>query len=403
MAKVKIAISPKSPQHPEALWDYIRRVYVDAYLRYISPSGVIFVECSEDTAKRMKLDPTLNVTEVAKIKLSQNPLQEAPTPASVEIWPNTIAKRLGPAIAWEAGFRGEGTTVAVLDSGINPHQTLKGKIAYEEALVTETTLDEFGHGTCVASIIAGEDTATGFTGIAPKTTIYNIKMLNERGESDEETAVKAVDRAVELNVDVINISWGLVDTGNPNEPIRIAVRNASKNKIIVVAAAGNFGPTPSTISSPATDPEAVAVGSCTASEIVSEFSSRGPTKEGIVKPEGLGFGENVVAADPRTASGLVKVTGTSYTTPQGSGIAALGKQIFRPYIDREWIEKGLKYSSTKPPTAPAPKTVKDNVYGYGTPDFRIYGSVTIPGAPTTIHPDNILNLILLAILTRIVG
>jgi subtilisin family serine protease len=167
----------------------------------------------------------------------------------------------------------------------------------------------------------------------------------------------------------------------------------------------NSGPAPTTITSPATDPVTVAVGSCTASEIVSYFSSRGPTKEGLVKPEGLGFGENLIVADPKTPDGLAKATGTSFTAPQGSGIAALGRQIFREAMTREWIERGLKYASTKPPSAPAPKTVKDNDYGYGIPDFRIYGAVaTITGvAPAAINPNNILNLILLAIFARVIA
>jgi subtilisin family serine protease len=614
---LKVSVTSHIYRDAEELWDYVKRIYREATLSYKSPSGVIFVECSDQTYREMTRDPNIQVTITSKIKLTQaSPLQEAPVaPAAPEIWVNTVAKRVGAEIAWESGFRGEGVTVAVLDSGINPHKTLKGKIAYEEALITNTTTDQFGHGTSVASIVAGEDPSTGFTGIAPKASIINIKMINDRGESDEELAVKAVDRAVELKADIINISWGLTDTGNPNEPIRIAVRNAAKQNIVIVCAAGNCltadtlvytkngpieiaklkpgdevyslenptkiaetntyhwvtkgtliqltkkrhilnekivlakvkrviyngkqpvyllktktrsikatanhpflvydkttrqlqwktlseidigtpivilkklpeekgeginpklarvigvwfgdgsirfrsrnaiegvheivfqrakflgieavreikllgeadvydievegthnfiaegivvhnsGPAPTTITSPATDPVTVAVGSCTASEIVSYFSSRGPTKEGLVKPEGLGFGENLIVADPKTPDGLAKATGTSFTAPQGSGIAALGRQIFREAMTREWIERGLKYASTKPPSAPAPKTVKDNDYGYGIPDFRIYGAVaTIPGvAPAAINPNNILNLILLALFARVIA
>jgi len=405
---MKVSVTSHIYRDPEELWDYVKRIYREATLSYKSPSGVIFVECGEQTYKEMTRDPNIQATITSKIKLTQAaPLQEAPVaPAAPEIWVNTVAKRVGAEIAWEAGFRGEGVTVAVLDSGINPHKTLKGKIAYEEALITDTTLDHFAHGTSVASVIAGEDPSTGFTGIAPRASIINIKMMNDRGESDEELAVKAVDRAVELKADIINISWGLTDTGNPNEPIRIAVRNAAKQNIVIVCAAGNYGPAPTTITSPATDPVTVAVGSCTASEMVSTFSSRGPTKEGLVKPEGLGFGENLIVADPKTPDGLAKATGTSFTAPQGSGIAALGRQIFRATMTREWIEIGLKYSSTKPPSAPAPKTVKDNDYGYGIPDFRIYGAVaTIPGVTpaAAINPNNILNLILLAIFAKVIA
>ena len=405
---MKVSITSHIYRDAEELWDYVKRIYREATLSYKSPSGVIFVECSDQTYREMARDPNIQTTITSKIKLTQaSPLQEAPVvPAAPEIWVNTVAKRVGAAIAWDAGFRGEGVTVAVLDSGINPHKTLKGKIAYEEALITNTTLDQYGHGTSVASVIVGEDPSTGFTGIAPKASIINIKMMNDQGESDEELAVKAVDRAVELKADIINISWGLTDTGNPNEAIRIAVRNAAKNNIIITCAAGNGGPSPMTITSPATDPATVAVGSCTASEIVSTFSSRGPTKEGLTKPEGLGFGENLIVADPKTPDGLAKAVGTSFSAPQGSGIAALGRQIFGATMNRDFIEKGLKYSSTKPPSAPAPKEVKDNDYGYGTPDFRILGAVaTIPGVTpaAAINPSNILNLILLAIFARVIA
>jgi len=148
------------------------------------------------------------------------------------------------------------------------------------------------------------------------------------------------------------------------------------------------------------------VGSCTASETVSDFSGRGPTKEGLIKPEGVVFGENVIAADHKDPAGLVKCSGTSFACPIGSGIATLGRQIFRQWMTREWVERGLRYASTKPPGAPSPAGVKDNVYGYGTPDFRIYGAVTprVPAAPLApvIDLPQILNIMLVMMMVRFV-
>jgi minor extracellular serine protease Vpr len=127
--------------------------------------------------------------------------------------------------------------------------------------------DHVGHGTATAMAAAGATNTAPLatiTGVAPKAWLGSYKVFGSPGVNDDATEsaiLKALDDAVADGMDVINISLGSPVAPLPgNDPEVAAVETASALGVMVVVAAGNNGPDPATISSPATAPSAISVG-----------------------------------------------------------------------------------------------------------------------------------------------
>ena len=131
---------------------------------------------------------------------------------------------------------------------------------------TSVPRDDAGHGTGVAMIAAGASNTGPFgliTGVAPKAYLGNYKVFpNPAGGAPTDLILKAIDDAVSDGMDVINLSLGLFPAPRPTDDILVsAVENAMSAGVLVVIAAGNDGSDPNTISSPATAPSVISVGS----------------------------------------------------------------------------------------------------------------------------------------------
>lgn len=280
---------------------------------------------------------------------------------------------------------GAGINVAVIDTGIREtHEQIMGRVVYSKNFTSDSMRDGFDHGTGVAAIVLD---------MAPLCNILDLKVLDDRGQGTEEEVILAVDHCVELHgtnpeiaPSMINISLGAPDSGDPDEPLRVAVRAAIERGIWVACAAGNNGPAEGTIMSPATERYARAVGSVNVDTFaVSNFSSRGPSKEGLIKPDVVMFGENIVTASSSTDIATVAKSGTSFATPFITGLnALLAEGMCRPVIVspelqesyptitdalKEWMDPAdfeplLPYLTVKPGNIPYQK---DNDYGYGLP------------------------------------
>ena len=349
-------------------------------------AGVIFATLTEAQAVQLRaLGGKANkVGKVSAAIMPPMPIAAVPTYTPEQMswvagWEDLRQRYFAPPLY------GAGYNLAVVDSGIREtHQMVKGRVVYRRNLTSDPMIDGYGHGTAIASIVAA---------VAPQCNILNIKVLDSQGEGSEEDVVMGMDHLVSLldaNPDlaphVINLSLGRPDDGDPNNALRVACRAAIARGIWVSAAVGNGGPTPGTIMSPACEKYVFATGSARYDPArrtfaVSTWSSRGPTREGLIKPDAVFFGEDMIVATSETDTATTARSGTSFSTPFNSAIAILyhegiAKRVQYPvevppglHPEMTWlitiqdlIDKWLAGITTKPAGVPA---AKDNDYGYG--------------------------------------
>tara|TARA_B100001750_G_scaffold168757_1_gene137181 strand:- start:62 stop:2095 length:2034 start_codon:yes stop_codon:yes gene_type:complete len=169
---------------------------------------------------------------------------------------------VGADYPFEMGVNGKGIKIAVIDTGVNfahPDFVTDGKNSdllkgYDFVEMDSFPQDTNGHGTQVAGIISANGQLRG---IAPEAEIFAYRVSDD-GESVPSTLiVNAIKRAMQDDVDIINISLGVNMT---HSQIERTVNDAIKNGIVVVAAAGNSGPDPNSIGSPGSNPNAITVG-----------------------------------------------------------------------------------------------------------------------------------------------
>jgi len=241
----------------------------------------------------------------------------------------------------EHGIEGKNIRIAVLDTGIdNEHQDLQNVIL-EKDFTGEGTDDEHGHGTHVASIIAGSGKSSAglYKGIASKASLMDIKVLNKQGSGRLSDTIAGIEYAVINNADVISMSLGAIIPCNGLDATSLASDVAVKKGIVVVVAAGNSGPLPGTIGSPGCAREVITVGAVDHLDKIAVFSSRGPTLDGRVKPDIVAPGVLITAA--KSGGGYTIMSGTSMSTPMVSGVVALILSK-NPGLSPEQIKNVLK-------------------------------------------------------------
>ena len=178
----------------------------------------------------------------------------------------TYLQRSGPFVGADIprmdGIDGSGIKIAIIDTGVDfNHPDLfgwgpDGKVidGYNFIHEDQPPLDTNGHGTQVAGVIAADGQIVG---IAPKAKILAYK-VSENGEGvSSDLIIRAIEKAIEDEADIINISLGVNKT---NPKIDRAVNLALEKEIFVVTAAGNDGPGLKTIGSPGRNSGSVTVG-----------------------------------------------------------------------------------------------------------------------------------------------
>ncbi|WP_406357856.1 S8 family peptidase [Streptomyces sp. NBC_00658] len=253
---------------------------------------------------------------------------------------DTSVPQIGAPTAWEAGYDGTGTTIAVLDTGVDQsHPDLAGQeIAEKNFTTSPDAKDRFGHGTHVASIAAGTGakSAGKYTGVAPGAKILDGKVLNDSGSGTTSAIIAGMEWAVAQGANVVNLSLGGLDTPGI-DPLEEAVnRLSAETDTLFVIAAGNsgIGAGAGTINSPGSADAALTVGAVDKSDKLAGLSSRGPrTGDGAIKPDVTAPGVNIGAAAAAdsyiarigtpVADGYVAISGTSMATPHVAGAAAI--------------------------------------------------------------------------------
>ena len=220
-------------------------------------------------------------------------------------------------------YQGQGTTIAVIDSGLYPHPdftTPENRILGFVDFVNgkKVPYDDNGHGTHVAGDAAGSGMMSEglHKGMAPKANLIGLKALSGSGSGKTSDIIKAIQWCIQnkdkYNIRVINMSLGhTAQADYQHDPTDIAVKKAYEAGIVVVAAAGNEGPGPKTVAAPGDSPHAITVGAADdnntvkdpSDDKVTDFSSRGPTPGGLMKPDILAPGEAIISTfSPGTES-----------------------------------------------------------------------------------------------------
>ncbi|WP_326639511.1 S8 family serine peptidase [Nonomuraea fuscirosea] len=252
--------------------------------------------------------------------------------------------QIGAPEAWAAGYDGTGTTVAVLDTGVDAaHPDLAGKVADQRDFTGENAAgDPHGHGTHVAATIAGTG-AEGGKGVAPGAKVLNGRVLAADGYGQLSWIIDGMEWAAgEKHAEVVNMSLGSAEAGGPlTDAVSALTRQYGT---LFVVAAGNDG-CDSCVGTPGDAPEALTVGAVDKQDKLADFSSKGPIiADGAVKPDVTAPGVDISAA--RTGGGLATMSGTSMATPHVAGAAALLRQA-RPGITGGEL-KSLLMASAQP-------------------------------------------------------
>lgn len=241
--------------------------------------------------------------------------------------------QVGGPVAWQAGFRGDGATVAVLDTGYDPaHPDLKSVVDKSADFTGVGIQDKAGHGTHVASTIAGSGAASNgrYKGVAPGAHLLIGKVLDNFGGGREDWIINGMNWAVQQGARVINMSFG----GDPSDGTDLMSETvnqlSSSSGALFVIAAGNSGAR-GTVDTPGAADRALTVANVTKQDQLSTTSSQGPRIGDFgLKPEIAAPGTDIVAARAAgtlTASSVnqdyARISGTSMATPHVAGAAAI--------------------------------------------------------------------------------
>ncbi len=298
-----------------------------------------------------------------------------------------VARNIGADKLWKDGYTGAGIDVAVIDTGVAPLPEFRGRLVNGPDLSFGTDdaqdgVDQFGHGTHLAGIIAGRNPAVDmdpkalrneakrrFVGVAPGARIVNMKVAAPDGAVDVSQVIAAIDWVVQnrnangLNIRVLNLAYGTDGVQDYRiDPLTYAVENAWMHGIVVIVSAGNDGYGSPRLNNPAYDPYVLAVGASDGNRTVSQgddfiadFSSRGDLKR---RPDVLAPGRSIVGlrapgslvdvAFPaaRIGENLFRGSGTSQATAVTSGAVALLLEQY-PALTPDQVKAVLTHTGAK--------------------------------------------------------
>ena len=318
----------------------------------------------------------------------------------------------------EFGLTGKGIVIAVVDTGIYPHEDLKDRIThfYDATVDKEVPpKDGNGHGTHVAGIAAGSGEASEgkIKGAAYDAEIWGVKVLKDNGYGSFSDVIRGINHVVEMakktgKTVVMNLSLGgRAYRPWTDDPVALAIQEAAKAGVIPVIAAGNEGPRPGTVATPGIAPDAITVAALDTKKTVTmkdddiaKFSSRGPVtnapdEESKHKPDVAAPGVKIWAPNAPGSEidqspwvehspdrKYVALSGTSMATPRVAGASALVAQAVlqvNPDISkqdlvgivREALEKTAKPLEKEDPTDHKPY----NDYDQGSGVIDAYAAV----------------------------
>ncbi len=275
-----------------------------------------------------------------------------------------ISEQIHADAAHRLGFSGRGIGIAFLDTGLYPHRDFfpieKRVVAFQDFVNKKQTLyDDNGHGTHITGIASsGAQTSSGgYLGIAPKSHIISLKVLNGLGSGIPSAFIEGLEwihkHHHSYHIRIVNISIGAANTQDDTSARAIIhfVEQLWDDGLIVCIAGGNHGPKPKSISIPGNSRKIITVGaSDDATKIFgnyrlsNHYSGRGPTESCIMKPDVVAPGTNIYSCYPNGRYRLK--SGTSMATPAVSGAMALLLEKY-PFYTNKQAKLKLKNSCDK--------------------------------------------------------
>jgi serine protease AprX len=403
------------------LFDNLEEMLVSAQPDQKIPSIVMFNEAFNDQAyaqlekqighfsSKHKYDAVFNGFAADLTKGQINALQKMPAVKQIE-YDMPVQMTMNTARAWfgvdkastdfgltgdrdgnPASYSKNDVVVAIIDTGIDgSHVDLDGGkiIGWNDLVNNRTTpYDDNGHGTHVSGIVAGTGEGnSAYKGVAPGAALVGIKVLNGQGSGSMSTVDAGINWAIQnkniYGIKIMNLSLGTSGSSDGTDSTSVAVNNAFANGILPVIAAGNSGPARYTIGSPGAAKDALTVGAF--ADVgengfnVTDFSSRGPTKDNRIKPDIMAPGYNITAPKANSSNQYITYSGTSMATPFTAGVAAL---MLAANYSLTPADLKAKFTGTAQDWGPAGQ---DNDYGFGR--LQAYEAIKAAGGYTGTGP-----------------
>ena len=303
-----------------------------------------------------------------------------------QVVPAGVARVGAPTI----DSNGLGIGVAVLDTGVDlAHPDLAGAVDALNAFGGPSCQDDEGHGTHVAGIIAAQDNTADVIGVAPKATIYCVKVLDSAGSGSDATIMSGLEWVLNNHaslvpaIKVVNMSLGRAGAVDDNPDMHDLVVALEAAGITVVVAAGNDAAAEMSGQIPAAYPEVIAVASTTAlagtnqcrflsapigADTASYFTTDGagvivsaPGEERENVSRGC-FISSVGILSTRLGGGTTRMSGTSMASPHVAGVAARYYQAgFQAGDIRQFLQIDADRVGTAPLDSPGSHYTYDGV------------------------------------------
>lgn len=314
----------------------------------LEENGMIALEMTEQEAEALAENPEISSVEKDRIVEANRKSVESRGDVKYNKKKEKRIKRNTGNTEWNARMiragkvkkgtgKRNGIKIAVLDSGVDYGNDIElaGSVTLvpDEEEMNPLFMDGSGHGNSIAGLIAAVDNGEGITGINPNAQIYSIRVLDNQNRAPVSRVVEGIYMAIDLNVQIINMSFGISEYSAALEQ---AVKDAEEAGILMIASAGNTGETG--VQYPAAFEEVMAVGSVDKNGDAAPDSAEGEEME-IVAPGELvrSTGE---FGDERVSSG------TSLAAPQ---VAAAASLIWEkdPYATPDFVRRLLNESANR--------------------------------------------------------
>lgn len=334
----------------------------------------------------------------------------------------------------DSGYTGEGVIVAILDTGVNyNHLDIANSLwdggaefphhGYDIVNHDDDPMDDHGHGSHCAGIVAGQGTAGTMTGVAPGAKIMVLKIMNAEGAGGDAELLGGIEFALEHGADILSCSFGDVGTGGYGV-YRQAYETVLEAGVVAAVAAGNDGqtlyacPIPYNIESPGNCPPpwfhpdqtitgghtaVVCIGATDSNDKHSAFSSIGPVTwtegaqigeyndypyengnadmPGLIRPDISAPGSNITSLNYATNNGYIAYDGTSMATPCAAGVMALMLEA-NPELSPVQIDSIIELTAVK-----IGNYKKNNISGSGRIDALAAVNALFFHGPTGLTAD----------------